>query len=64
MPLFNVETRRIIEGEIEIEADNADDAEDQVKNLNNTEFMIKIDILMDEIEVTNVENIDIDDNVE
>lgn len=61
MPLFNVEARRVLEGEIEIEADNADDAEDQVKNMNNDQFMRQIDILMDEIEVTDVENIDDDE---
>lgn len=58
MPLFNVEARRVIEGEfVEIEADSADDAADKVTGMNNDEFMRGIDIVTDEIEVGAIETI-------
>lgn len=50
MPLFNVEASRVIEGEFEVEAVDADDAYDKVSGMNNDEFMRAIDMTTDEIE--------------
>ena len=64
MPLFSVEATRVIEGEFEVEAENADDARDKVSGMDNNEFMLAIDMTTDEIEVGSVEALDDEDEDE
>lgn len=57
-PVFSIEVRRVIEGEIEVEADDADAAREQVESVSEVEFDRMADVSVDEVEVIDVVSVD------